>query len=78
MTINAMDEYLELTKDYIVKYMKLIMGNKYNKEVCNRLTKKYIETRYNNFYEDEVEKGLPIRKRISGQYVYILLLCSLL
>ena len=67
MTINVMDEYLELTKDYIVKYMKLIMGNKYNKEVCDRLTKKYIETRYNNFYEDEVEKGLPIRKRIKKE-----------
>ena len=67
MTINVMDEYLELTKDYIVKYMKLIMGNKYNKEVCDRLTKKYIETRYNNFYEDEVEKGLPIRKRIMSE-----------
>lgn len=67
MTINVMNEYLELTKDYIVKYMKLIMGNKYNKEVCDRLTKKYIETRYNNFYEDEVEKGLPIRKRIMSE-----------
>ena len=64
MTINVMDEYLELTKEYIIKYMKLIMGYKYNREVCDRFVRKYIETRYNNYYEDEVEKGMPIRKRI--------------
>ena len=64
MTTNVMEEYLSITKDYIIKYMKLVMQSKYNKEVCERLISKYIETRYNNYYEDEVEKGMSIRKRI--------------
>lgn len=64
MTTNVMEEYLSITKEYIIKYMKLVMQSKYNKEVCERLISKYIETRYNNYYEDEVEKGMSIRKRI--------------
>ena len=64
MTTNVMEEYLNITKEYIIKYMKLVMQNKYNKEVCERMISKYIETRYNNYYEDEIEKSMSVRKRI--------------
>ena len=64
MTINVMDEYLELTKNYIIKYMKLILGYRYNKDICERLIYKYIDTRYNNYFNENIEIRLPLRKKI--------------
>ena len=50
MTVNVMDEYLDIVKKYIPKYMKTILGYKYNAEICDKLTGKYIQARYYNYF----------------------------
>lgn len=64
MTINVMDEYLELLKKYINKYIKLIFEYRYSKEICERYISKYIDVRYYDFYKEEVDQGLTLRKKV--------------
>lgn len=58
MTINIMDQYIELSKKQINSYMKLIFGQKYNKQYVELFTEKYINTRYYNMYDDELNQSL--------------------
>lgn len=62
MTINIMNQYIKLTKREINAYMKLIFLNKYNKNYCDLYIEKYINTRYYNFYEEDL--GINIRRKI--------------
>ena len=64
MTINVMDEYLEILKKYINKYIKLIFEYRYSKEICERYISKYIDVRYYDFYKEEVDQGLTLRKKV--------------
>lgn len=64
MTINVMDEYLEILKKYINKYMKLIFEYRYSKEICERYISKYIDVRYYDFYKEELDQGLTLRKKV--------------
>lgn len=66
MTINIMDQYIELSKKQIYSYMKLIFDQKYNKQYVDLFVEKYIDTRYYNLYDYEPNQTL--RKKI----VYIL------
>ena len=66
MTNNIMNEYLEIERRYISKYMKNILGYKYNKMICDELIKKYIDIRYYNFFSIESE-GLTLRKKIMSE-----------
>ena len=62
MSINIMEQYIELTKKQINAYMRLVFGNKFNKKYCDLYTEKYINVRYYNFYEEDITN--TIRKKI--------------
>ncbi len=62
MTINITNRYIELTKEQINKYLKLIFENKFNKKYCDIYIKKYIDIRYYNFYDYDTNRTL--RKKI--------------
>ena len=53
MTINIMNEYIELTKMQITEYMKLVFGEKFNQDYCDIFSERYINIRYFNYYENE-------------------------
>ena len=53
MTINIMNEYIELTKMQITEYMKLVFGEKFNQSYCDIFSERYINIRYFNYYENE-------------------------
>ena len=61
-----MSEYLEIVKRYISKYMKRILGYKYNKMICEALTERYINTRYYNYFSIQ-EEGLTLRQKIMSE-----------
>ena len=62
MTINIMNEYIELTKKQINEYMKLVFEEKYNQTYCNLFSERYINIRYFNYYENEYHEST--RKKI--------------
>lgn len=55
MTINIMNEYIELTKEQINEYMKLVFETRFNQKYCDIFTEKYINIRYYNYYENDIE-----------------------
>lgn len=63
MTINLMDQYIDIVKKQITTYMKAVFKNKFRKEYNDELIRKYINTRYFNFYESH----RTIRKEILEQ-----------
>lgn len=62
MTINIMNQYIELTKKQINIYMRAVFENQFNKKYCDAFTQKYINIRYYNFYENEINTNM--RKKI--------------
>lgn len=62
MTINIMNQYIELTKKQINLYMRLVFGKKFNKKYFDVYLEKYINIRYYNYYEYEINNS--IRKKI--------------
>lgn len=64
MTINVMDKYIEITKEYIIKYMKLIFEYKYDKTICGAYISKYIKARYYHYFGNEKIEGVTLRKKI--------------
>ena len=62
MTINIMNEYIELTKKQINEYMKLVFEEKFNQTYCNLFIERYINIRYFNYYENEFHEST--RKKI--------------
>lgn len=62
MTINIMNQYIELTKKQINIYMRAVFGNQFNKKYCDAFTEKYINIRYYNFYENDINTSM--RKKI--------------
>ena len=54
MTINIMEQYIEITKKQIEEYMKLVFKDKFNKGYCELFTERYINIHYYNYYENEV------------------------
>lgn len=56
MTINIMNEYIELTKKQISTYLKLVFENAYDKKYNDIYSEIYINARYYNFYSDEENK----------------------
>ena len=62
MTINIMNEYIELTKKQITEYMKLVFETSFNQGYCDIFTEKYINVRYFNYYENEFYEST--RKKI--------------
>ena len=64
MTINLMDQYIDIVKKQITTYMKAVFTSKFKKEYNDRFIKEYIQTRYFNFNEDSER---TIRKQILEQ-----------
>ena len=62
MTINIMNEYIELTKKQINEYMKLVFEEKFNQTYCELFSERYINIRYFNYYENEYHEST--RKKI--------------
>ena len=62
MTINIMNQYIELTKKQITTYMKLTFGKNFEKKYNEEFIEKYINIRYYNYYDDFVNSTL--RKKI--------------
>jgi len=62
MTINVLEQYIELTKKQINSYMKLVFGKEFNKKYCDLFAEKYINVRYLNFYDDNINGTL--RKKV--------------
>ena len=62
MTINIMNEYIELTKKQINEYMRLVFEEKYNQKYCDLFTERYLNIRYYNYYENEFHE--TIRRKI--------------
>lgn len=62
MTINIMNQYIEITNKQINTYLKLIFGKKFNKKYCDIFTQKYISIRYYNFYDNDINR--TVRKKI--------------
>lgn len=62
MTINIMNQYIDLTKKQINTYMKLVFGNKFNKNYNELYIDKYIKIRYYNFHEGDI--NITIRRKI--------------
>ena len=62
MAINIMNQYINLTKKEINDYMRLVFGNKFNKDYNEAYVEKYINIRYYNFYENDVNS--TIRRKI--------------
>ena len=62
MTINIMNEYIELTKKQINEYMRLVFNEKFNQNYCDLFTERYISIRYFNYYENEFHE--TIRRKI--------------
>lgn len=62
MTINIMNEYIELTKRQINEYMRLVFNEKFNQNYCDLFTERYISIRYFNYYENEFHE--TIRRKI--------------
>lgn len=54
MSINIVRQYICLTEDTIQEYLKLVFEKKYIKKYCDLFTEKYINIRYFNFYEYDV------------------------
>ena len=62
MTINIMNEYIELTKKQINEYMKLVFEEKFNQTYGDLFSERYINIRYFNYYENEYHEST--RKKI--------------
>ena len=62
MSINIVEQYINLTKKTVNEYMKLIFERKFSKKYCDMFNEKYINVRYYNFYEDDI--GTTTRKKI--------------
>ena len=62
MTINIMNQYIEITKKQINSYMRLVLGKKFIKSYQEEFLEKYIKIRYYNFYDDL--ENSTLRKKI--------------
>ena len=63
MTINIMNEYIDITKKQIETYFRIVFGNKFNKKFLAEYTDKYINIRYYN-YDETTFEGTPRKKII--------------
>ena len=66
MKINCMDQYISIVKKQITFYIRSIFENKFNKEYCDLFIEKYINIRYYDFYEFDIEVNTVRKKVIEG------------
>ena len=59
--MNNIDKYIKFIKDYLTEYFKLIVKDKYKKNVYNEMLNTYIDIRYFNKYDKkykQIEKNI--------------------
>ena len=59
--MNNIDKYIKFIKDYLTEYFKLIVKDKYKKNVYNEMLNTYIDIRYFNKYDKKykhIEKNI--------------------
>ena len=54
--MNVMNEYLKINKRFITKYVKLMLGNKYNRKIAEEFLNTYVSNRY-LLIEEELGKN---------------------
>ena len=64
---NIIEDYITLQKKHIDEYMKLILGEFYDKNIINKFIKRYIGVRYLN--NDAVEEHKFFYRRIYGELI---------
>ena len=50
---NIVNQYIEMSKENLTQYMKLIFNDKYDPKVSDEYIERYINTRYYNYVENE-------------------------
>ncbi len=60
--MSVMSEYIKITQEGIIKYLKLVFERKFNKQICDSYIKTYIDVRYYNVNEKGNQQTL--RKEI--------------
>ena len=58
MTINLVEKYIDVTRDMINSYMRLVMGSNFKREYCDIFTEKYIGIRYYNYDEMNISDSM--------------------
>jgi hypothetical protein len=66
---NLMDEYIHFTEKKINKYVKWILGKKYNQEITEEFMKTYINARYYNIVNSE-KRARAFYQRILNELKY--------
>lgn len=62
MSLNVMDEYSKITVRQLNDYMRVILGDKYRKYICDEFSEVYINIRYNGLISPR--KGLTVRNKL--------------
>lgn len=60
MSINVMQDYIKITEEEIISYLKLIFERAYNKKIALRYMDAYMNVRFYNFYQKD--ENLTFRK----------------
>lgn len=60
MAINVMQEYIKITQEEVIAYIKLIFEKKYNRKIALRYIETYKDVRFYNFYQKN--ENLTFRK----------------
>ena len=58
MTKNIMKQYIDLTKKQINFYLRLVFDNKFDAKIADAYTQVYINCRYYNFYEEDINNSM--------------------
>ena len=60
MASNVMQEYIKMTQDEVISYIKLIFERSYSKKIALRYMNAYLNVRFYNFYPKD--DNLTFRK----------------
>lgn len=58
MSVNIINKYIDITKKQMTTYMKLVFGSLLKKEYNDKYLEKYVNTRYYNYYETNINETL--------------------
>lgn len=67
MAYNTMNEYIKITKNRILMYMKEILGNKFRKKISEKYVDSYINIRYYNINNKDTKIRTQILDELDNQ-----------
>ena len=59
-------ELVQQRNEKNIRFLKFILGNKFNKQISEQFSSLYFETRYNGLIENK--RGLTVRSKLLSQY----------